>query len=292
MLKNIWFIVTRDLGHMLRRRETLVWAFVMPVVFFYFIGGISGGFGRMSEPDPIAVSEPQSAGFLADELVARLGQRNFRVMQREDYFRRVQIPQDFTSDVLAGRPVKVKFVRYGSGVNTDYEETRLNRALNGLASDIAVLKGKGIAPSPEAFADLARHPGGIAVHVTSSGKRKVPPIGFEQAVPGMLVMFTMLILLHAAGGAAPGHPEAAGVGADLPGRGSGGEVGRPILAGPGADRIRDDHRNGAFQGALGRPFGCSAASVGFLRRHDRRIRDAAGELRAHRRPGDRHGSDP
>jgi len=199
MLKNIWFIVTRDLGHMLRRRETLVWAFVMPVVFFYFIGGISGGFGRMNEPDPIAVSEPQSAGFLADELVARLGQRNFRVMQREDYFRRVQIPQDFTSDVLAGRPVKVKFVRYGSGVNTDYEETRLNRALNGLASDIAVLKGKGIAPSPEAFADLARHPGGIAVHVTSSGKRKVPPIGFEQAVPGMLVMFTMLILLNAGG---------------------------------------------------------------------------------------------
>jgi ABC-2 type transport system permease protein len=199
MLKDVFFIVTRDLGHILRRRETLVWTFVMPVIFFYFIGGISGGFGRLNEPDPIAVIQPQSAGFLANELVTRLGQRNFRVIDRRDYFRQVQIPADFTASVLAGQPVKVQFARYGSGLNANYEETRLNRAVYSLADDVGRLKSQGIAPSPEAFADLAQQHSRISIRVSSSGKRKTPPIGFEQSVPGMLVMFTMLVLLNAGG---------------------------------------------------------------------------------------------
>jgi ABC-type multidrug transport system permease subunit len=199
MLRDVWFIVTRDLGHLLRRRETLIWTFVMPVIFFYFIGGITGGIGRASEPDPIAVVKPSGAGFLADELIARLGQRNFQVIDRQNYLREVQIPADFTAAVLAAQPARVKFTRYGSGINSDYEQARLNRAVYSLASDVALLKGRGITPTPEAFADLAKQPSRISVRVSSSGKRKVAPIGFEQSVPGMLVMFTMLVLLNAGG---------------------------------------------------------------------------------------------
>jgi len=199
VLKAVFFIVTQDLSHLLRRRETLIWTFIMPVVFFYFIGGIAGGFGRPNDPDPIAVVAPANAGFLVDELDARLAQRHFQVIQRQGYFRELFIPADFTTSALAGQPVKVKFVRHGSGINSDYEQTRLNRALDGLASDIAQLKNKGIAPTPEAFAKLAQQPGRISVQVTSSGNRKRAPAGFEQAVPGMLVMFTMLVLLNAGG---------------------------------------------------------------------------------------------
>jgi ABC-2 family transporter protein len=199
MLRDVFFIVTRDLNHLLRRRETLVWTFVMPVIFFYFIGMISGGFGRPNEPDPVAVTAPASAGFLADELIARLEQRNFRVVHRENYFRQIYIPAEFTAAVLAGRPAKVEFIRYGSGINTDYERTRLDRAVYGLASDVALLRSKGVAPTPEAFADLAKQPRRISIHVSSAGKRKSVPVGFEQAVPGMLVMFTMLVLLNAGG---------------------------------------------------------------------------------------------
>jgi ABC-2 type transport system permease protein len=199
MLKDVWFIVTRDLGHLLRRRETLIWTFVMPVIFFYFIGGIAGGFGRANEPDPIAVVKPPDAGFLADELVARLGQRNFQVIERQNYFREVQIPSSFTASVLAAQPVSVKFTRYGSGINSDYEQTRLNRAVYSLASDLALLKSKGVAPTAAAFADLAKQPSRISLHVTSAGKQTTPPIGFQQSVPGMLVMFTMLVLLNAGG---------------------------------------------------------------------------------------------
>ena len=146
MLKDVFFLVSRDLGHMLRRRETLLWTFVMPVIFFYFIGSISGGFGRSGDADPIAVVKPAGAGFLADQLIARLQQRNFRLVQQPDYFRQLRIPADFTDAMLAGRPAKVEFVRSGSGINADYETTRLNRAVYSLASDVALLGAKASRP--------------------------------------------------------------------------------------------------------------------------------------------------
>ena len=199
MLKQVFFLISRDLGHMLRRRETLLWTFVMPVLFFYFIGNISGGFGRADQPDPIQVIKADGAGFLADELVARIGQRNFRVVSQDNFFRQLRIPADFTDAVLQGRAAKVQFVRSGSGINADFERTRLDRAVYSLASDVALLRSRGVAPSQQQFARLAAEHRRISLNVSSSGRRKVPPIGFEQSVPGMLVMFTMLVLLNVGG---------------------------------------------------------------------------------------------
>ena len=43
-----WFIARSDVAHMLRRRETLAWIFVMPILFFYFIGTVTGGLAPRS----------------------------------------------------------------------------------------------------------------------------------------------------------------------------------------------------------------------------------------------------
>ncbi len=199
MLKDVFFLVSRDLGHMLRRRETLLWTFVMPVIFFYFIGSISGGFGRSGDADPIAVIKPAGAGFLADQLAARLAQRNFRILDDPGYFRQMRIPADFTDSILAGRSVKVEFVRRGAGINSDYETTRLDRAVYSLASDVALLRKRGVAITPVSVNALAAQPRRITLRISSPGARKSVPIGFEQSVPGMLVMFTMLVLLNVGG---------------------------------------------------------------------------------------------
>ena len=68
---------------MLRRRETLLWTFVMPVIFFYFIGK---HFGRL-RPDGRGGSDRgarlrRMLGFSPTEFTRRLEQRNFRVMQK------------------------------------------------------------------------------------------------------------------------------------------------------------------------------------------------------------------
>ena len=42
MLRDALYIARMDAGYLLSRRETITWTFVMPVVFFYFIGTITG----------------------------------------------------------------------------------------------------------------------------------------------------------------------------------------------------------------------------------------------------------
>ena len=54
MLRDAWFIAREDVKHTVRARETIMWLFIMPVVFFYFIGTITGGFtgGGTGVPGP------------------------------------------------------------------------------------------------------------------------------------------------------------------------------------------------------------------------------------------------
>src|SRR5687768_17930097 len=78
-IRSAAFIARADLWFMLRQRETLLWVFAMPLLFFYFIGTVTGGFGSPRDPtDPIALQTP-AAGVILDAIVHRLEQQNFRV---------------------------------------------------------------------------------------------------------------------------------------------------------------------------------------------------------------------
>ena len=199
MLRDAGYLAYRDLLYLLPRRETWMWTFVMPIIFFYFIGNVTGGFGNHEKRDPIAVLVPADGGFLADELIRRLEQRNFQVIHTVHFFRELRIPAGFTATVLAGKPVQLELTRYGAGIDTDYDRTRAARAVYTVLADLVAISSKGGTPNPKAFAQLAQQPRLISLSVTSAGKRKDPPIGFEQAVPGTLVMFTLLIMFTSGG---------------------------------------------------------------------------------------------
>jgi len=199
MLRNALYIAYRDLRYLLPRRETLLWTFVMPVIFFYFIGSVTGGFANHETRDPIRVIVPADAGFLADELIHRLEERNFQIVQGENAARELRIPSGFTASILAGKQVKVEFTRTGAGIDADYDQTRVARAVYTLLADFAAITAKGDVPTARAFEALAREPRRISLEITSAGKRKEPPIGFEQSVPGTLVMFTLLVLFTSGG---------------------------------------------------------------------------------------------
>jgi hypothetical protein len=181
MLRQALFLARSDIRHMFRARETWVWAFVMPVVFFYFIGTVTGGYGSPRPPaaDPIAAEVAPDAGPLADRLLARVAARNYRIVRARDekelaqYSRRLRIPSGFTEAVLARRPVILTLERTGGGESADYDQARLSRAIAGL---------------------LAEGPPLLTVAVHPAGKRRHVPTGFEQSVPGTMVMFVLLVL--------------------------------------------------------------------------------------------------
>ena len=200
MIQDALFLARMDLRLMFRSWATWLWAFAMPVLFFYFIGTVTGGARRQPARESVAVLVPADAGFLAGQLVRRLEQRDYHVIRAQSeeelsrHRRRLRLPAGFTDSVLAGRQVAIKLERDGGGLDADYDQVRINRAVYTVLADLIALSRRSGAPTTERFEELAREPRNLTLAVESAGVRITPPSGFQQSVPGNLVMFIMLVM--------------------------------------------------------------------------------------------------
>lgn len=205
----VWFIARTEIAHQLRQRETLLWVFVMPFIFFYFIGTVTGGMGGglpADRPDALALRAPADAGFLLDELVQRLEAQNFRIVRPEtaeafdEHTRRLTVPspasgKTFSEAILSGERQTLEFKSRTEGPGADFERVRLTRAVYTLLADLAVVAEGQAVPDAAAVRRVAAAPRSLTLEVTSAGRRIDPPSGYAQTIPGTMVMFTMLILL-------------------------------------------------------------------------------------------------
>jgi ABC-type multidrug transport system permease subunit len=184
-------------------REVWVWVFFMPLVFFYFIGTVTGGAGGSSPggKDRIAVRVPDDAGFLFDQIQRRLEENDLEVVKAEDsetfnaYTRRLTIPDRFTERVLAGEQVKLKFQRRKSGMGNDFDQLRVSRAVYTTLADVVVSADAGGDVTPESLARLNQMKPTLTLIVEAAGKRREIPSGYEQTIPGTMVMFVLLNVL-------------------------------------------------------------------------------------------------
>ncbi|MDH3216253.1 MAG: ABC transporter permease, partial [Candidatus Krumholzibacteria bacterium] len=201
MLRDAAFIARKDVKYTLRARESALWVFVMPIVFFYFIGTVTGGMGsRPRGTDKMAVMADTSSGFLADQLIHQLEERNYQVVlpdsisQFAAYARRLTVPASFTDSVLAGKAVALEFTNDTRGLNKDYHTIRTQRAVYTLLADFVVVKETEGKATPAGFDRLRETPRALQLTVTPAGERQRIPSGFEQAIPGIMVMFTLLVM--------------------------------------------------------------------------------------------------
>lgn len=200
MLRQILFVARADLRGMLRARETWIWAFLMPVLFMYVIGTVSGGFVRPVRRAVLAMLAPADAGFLADHLQRKLA-RHYAVTRVPDesaltrYRRRLILPANFTSALLGGSPATIRLILEDEGLPADYDRFRVSRAVYQALADLAVISRRDQQVRPEALVELEETPRTLTMAVESAGPRRNPPTGFEQAVPGILVMFLLLTML-------------------------------------------------------------------------------------------------
>jgi len=204
MFRDAWFLARHDVRHMLRARETLLWTFFMPVVFFFFIGSITGGFGRQRGPrdkDPLVVEAHPQAGFLESALEQELEAVGFDVkapteVPADSEIPRLSIPAAFTDSVLAGRPTKVVLTRQGEAdLGGDYDRFRVQRAAFTVLGHLVAAAEGDHPPTPEGLSIVAAAPQPLRLEVVPAGRRRQVPVGFEQAVPGTMVMFTLIVLL-------------------------------------------------------------------------------------------------
>lgn len=210
-MRNALFIAWHDARHQLRQGSTLLWVFVLPPVFFYFIGTVTSGFsntmsGATATPIVIAARDP---GFLKEQVGLRLRDNSFEPEWRDEVVpdaegnlpRRVlSLDDSFSDRIEAGEQVTARFDTRASALSRQYEIIRIQRSLYTALADIVTADARaGGNLSAAALVELNNETRVWQLDVAPAGQRQVIPSGFEQAIPGILVMFTLLVLLTSGG---------------------------------------------------------------------------------------------
>ena len=209
-MKNILFIAWQDVRNQMRQGSTLLWVFVMPPIFFFFIGTVTGGFssglgGGQGTPLTVVAESP---GFLKDQVDLRLAANQFEATWVESLdatageeapARTLTFDAGMSARVLAEEQVQARFETSANALTREFEEIRINRALYTVLADIVVADATTGPLGAEALLALNNAPRAWQLDVSSAGERREVPLGFQQSVPGILVMFTLLVLLTSSG---------------------------------------------------------------------------------------------
>jgi len=202
----IALLARTDLKLALKERSTILWLFIMPAVFFYFIGTVTQGGVGITDSTVELVVENEDGGFLSKHLETQLEENLFSIIRPEQVppavegeepakYRRLVIPPGFTEQLEMDKPVTLLFEGLRSGYSNQYDYFRVQKAAYSVLGDLIVVKSTGtvISPGELSLATTGSRP--VQLQVSPAGRQLQIPSGFQQAIPGTLVMFTLLILL-------------------------------------------------------------------------------------------------
>jgi len=198
-LSGAFFLARKDLAILFRSKETYLWAFVMPVLFFYVIGTITSGFaGGPPARDKIGLVVPPDAGVLAAQLAGRLNRAGLDVVQAPDAAKQsasLTLPAGFSASLEAGRPVELDYRHVDQGMQAGYGLIRVQRAIYGTLADLVVLAQDGKSVSAETLAARLKEPLQLTLSSEPATHRRTAPVGYDQSVPGTMVMFGLLVMM-------------------------------------------------------------------------------------------------
>jgi ABC-type multidrug transport system permease subunit len=214
MLKNIFFIAKKDFLYSLKEKTLLVWLFIMPIVFFGFIGSTTGGFAGNNAKTitNIALWENKIGDSknlsIAKQIIYRLEQENFKVIvfnqstdkeerkyHFKDYTRRLWLPEKMQQKLDAGEQIEITYASKAKGLTQDRDQFSIEKALYQTLGDILIMKKISGSTNGDSFDKVNNLEKNINVEISSAGEKLNIPSGFNQAVPGILVMFIMMIAL-------------------------------------------------------------------------------------------------
>jgi len=204
--KAVALIARNDLKLALKDRSTFLWLFIMPAVFFYFIGTVTQGGVNFADSPAELLVENHDGGFLSLHLERRLQENLFTIIHPQDVppvqegeepvkYRKLVIPADFTTKLAAEEKAVIAYEGLRSGFSNDYDLFRVQKAAYSLLGDLIVVKSAGNSIAEGTLAQATEDARPVQLLVTPAGKQMQIPSGFQQAIPGTLVMFTMLVLL-------------------------------------------------------------------------------------------------
>jgi ABC-2 type transport system permease protein len=204
--KAIALLAKTDLKLVLKDRSTILWLFIMPAVFFYFIGTVTQGGSGFVDNTVKLVVENNDSGFLSKHLETRLEENLFEIISPQDIppgkdgeepakYRKLVIPANFTKQLRTQSKVTISFEGLRNGFANQYDFFRVQKAAFSVLGDLIVVKSGAELISPDSLKLATTESRPTQLVVTPAGRQMQIPSGFQQAIPGTLVMFTLLVLL-------------------------------------------------------------------------------------------------
>lgn len=200
-MRYVLHIGHNDLRLFVRNRAALVWLFVMPLVFVYFMGAANRGPGTPGNPRPLVLVENADPGFLGAELLKELGAQGLNIVTPTNAAgaqRGIRIPADFTEAVLGHRQARVKFftVEGSSDAAAAMIELRVVRAVIALDSYLLELAttAPGSPVTPTGLESMRSRPDPVRLEASFAGRKPIPT-GYRLSLPGVLVMYLLMNLL-------------------------------------------------------------------------------------------------
>ena len=201
-MRHILDIGHNDLRLFLRKKSSYVWLFVIPLAFVYFMGFASRGPGRPYNRTPPVLLENQDTNFLSRIFLDELGAQGMWILDptnRETAARVIEIPADFTSNVLNREQAQVGFYQRDSSGEADAAliEVRLVRALiamNGHILEAVMQTNDTVSLTEEKLRAVMKLPDPVGLNARFAGQKPMPT-GFNFSLPGNLVMYLMMNLL-------------------------------------------------------------------------------------------------
>jgi len=83
-LQAVALLAKNDLKLALKDRSTILWLFIMPAVFFYFIGTVTQGGVNFVDSSVELVVENNDSAFLSEHLEDRLEENLFTIIHPQD----------------------------------------------------------------------------------------------------------------------------------------------------------------------------------------------------------------
>jgi ABC-type Na+ efflux pump permease subunit len=200
-MRDVLFIAWHDVKLSMRLFPTWLWTFLMPPVFFYFLGMIGGGdvVPRKGGALVVAASATERDSVAMHAFRKNLEKRDYRIMFRAPEVakgeRVLVVPDGFSAKLLAGEKQTLLLRHKNEGLNAEFDEFQLKLATYETLAQLALIHRQDAEPSDAAFAEIDARPRRLTVTTESAGRLRRVPSGAEQAVPGTMVMFTMLVLL-------------------------------------------------------------------------------------------------
>lgn len=203
MMKTAWIIGQNDIRLFLRDKAGYIWLFVVPIAFIFFTGFANRPPGEPSNPQPRVLIENQDTGPFGELFLRELENHGLQRAEDDDPGnapRGIRIPTDFSENISHRKAANLEFFqRPGSGdTSAALIEMRLVHTLirlNAGAFEVVVdAEQSGKELTAEALAEVLAEEDPVPLQVRFAGRNPIPA-GFNQSLPGNLVMFLMMNLL-------------------------------------------------------------------------------------------------